>query len=86
MGGGVDAEPRENEKVWYRNGEDEGAMEKEKRQVAASFHEYTDGTVDQPFLNTRHSKGLNMDPESLSVILPCWSLAIGFELIVVGFF
>lgn len=27
-----------------------------------------------------------MDPESLAVILPCWSAAIGLELLVVGFF
>ncbi len=27
-----------------------------------------------------------MDPESLWVILPCWGLAIGIELLVVGFF
>jgi len=27
-----------------------------------------------------------MNPESLSVILPCWSLAIGLELLVVWFF
>ncbi len=27
-----------------------------------------------------------MDPESLSVILPCWSAAIGLELLVVWFF
>ncbi len=27
-----------------------------------------------------------MDPESLSIILPCWSAAIGFELLVVWFF
>jgi len=27
-----------------------------------------------------------MDPESLSVILPCWSAAIGLELLVVLFF
>lgn len=27
-----------------------------------------------------------MDPESLLVILPCWGLAIGIELLVVGFF
>jgi len=27
-----------------------------------------------------------VNPESLSVILPCWSLAIGFELLVVWFF
>ncbi len=27
-----------------------------------------------------------MDPESLSVILPCWSFALGIELLVVWFF
>jgi len=27
-----------------------------------------------------------MNPESLVVILPCWSAAIGLELLVVGFF
>ena len=27
-----------------------------------------------------------MNPESLAVILPCWSAAIGLELLVVGFF
>lgn len=27
-----------------------------------------------------------MDSESLAVILPCWSAALGLELLVVGFF
>jgi predicted transcriptional regulator len=61
------------------------AMNREKERLA-QFHTFDDGIVDQPFFNTRYNKGLTMDPESLSVILPCWSLAIGVELLVAWFF
>ena len=74
------------EKVRNRDGEDETRLWAWRKIGWAIFHKYEDGTSRSALFNTRHSKGLTMDPESLSVILPCWSAAIGLELLVVLFF